>query len=131
MILRRVALALILVLIFPLLAFADGQRVILVMDASGSMRGKINGQSKMAIAKEVVAKVVGTWKPEDELGLVVYGHRDKNSCEDIETVIEPGVLDSAAFINRVEALVPKGKTPMTQAVLQAADALRYQENLQL
>ena len=68
MILRRVALALILVLIFPLLALADGQRVILVMDASGSMRGKINGQSKMAIAKEVVAKVVGTWKPEGRSG---------------------------------------------------------------
>lgn len=127
MMLRRLVLSLVFVCLLPLLAFADGQRVILVMDASGSMRGKINGQTKMAIAKEVVAKVVGAWKPEDELGLVVYGHRDKNSCDDIETVIEPGRLDSRAFIGKVEGLVPKGKTPMTQAVLQAADALRYQE----
>ena len=95
MMLRRLVLSLVFVCLLPLLAFADGQRVILVMDASGSMRGKINGQTKMAIAKEVVAKVVGAWKPEDELGLVVYGHRDKNSCDDIETVIEPGQLDQA------------------------------------
>jgi Ca-activated chloride channel homolog len=127
MMFRRLILSLVFVVLLPFLAFADGQRVILVMDASGSMRGKINGQTKMAIAKEVVAKVVGSWKPEDELGLVVYGHRDKNSCDDIETVIEPGKLDSSDFISKVEGLLPKGKTPMTQAVLQAADALRYQD----
>ncbi len=127
MMLRRLVLSLFFVSLLPLLAIAEGQRVILVMDASGSMRGKINGQTKMAIAKEVVAKVVGTWKPEDELGLVVYGHRDKNSCDDIETVIEPGKLNSVVYLEKIEGLVPKGKTPMTQAVLQAADALRYQE----
>ena len=127
MMLRRLVLSLVFVVLLPFLAFAEGQRVILVMDASGSMRGKINGQTKMAIAKQVVSKVIGAWKPEDELGLVVYGHRDKNSCDDIETLIEPGQLDSGIYLGKVEALVPKGKTPMTQAVLQAADALRYQE----
>ena len=42
----------------------EGARVILVLDASGSMWGQIDGKSKMEIAKEVVGRVVGNWKPE-------------------------------------------------------------------
>jgi Ca-activated chloride channel family protein len=106
---------------------ADGQRVILVLDASGSMWGQINGTSKMEIAKDVVAKVVGTWKPSDELGLVAYGHREKGSCDDIQVLSEPGALDANAYLKSVNGLNPKGKTPMTKAVRMAAEALKYTE----
>ncbi len=105
----------------------DGSRVILVLDASGSMRGKIDGTSKMDIAKEVVAKLVSEWKPADELGLVSYGHREKGSCTDIEVLREPGKLDTGDYMKAVNALNPKGKTPMTAAVRMAAEALQYTE----
>ena len=105
----------------------DGARVILVLDASGSMWGQIDGKSKMEIAKEVVGKVVANWKPEDELGLVAYGHREKGSCTDIEVLREPGPLDAADYMSAVNALNPKGKTPMTAAVRMAAEALKYTE----
>jgi Ca-activated chloride channel family protein len=105
----------------------EGSRVILVLDASGSMRGKIEGKTKMDIAKEVVAKLVAAWKPEDELGLVAYGHREKGSCEDIEVLREPGALDADSYMDAVNGLNPKGKTPMTAAVRKAAEALQYTE----
>jgi len=105
----------------------DGQRVILVLDASGSMWGQIDGKPKMQIAKEVVGKVIADWNPTDEIGLVAYGHRQKGACDDIEVLLEPGTLDTASFINKVNALNPKGKTPMTQAVRQAAEALQFTE----
>ena len=108
-------------------ASAEGQRVILVLDASGSMWGKIGGNTKIDIAKEVVGKVVGKWKAEDELGLVAYGHRKKGACDDIETLIEPGPLDAGAYMAAVKAISPKGKTPMTEAIRQAAEALKYTE----
>ena len=108
-------------------ASAEGQRVILVLDASGSMWGKIGGKTKIDIAKEVVGKVVGKWKAEDELGLVAYGHRKKGACDDIETLIEPGPLDAGAYMAAVKAISPKGKTPMTEAIRQAAEALKYTE----
>jgi Ca-activated chloride channel homolog len=104
-----------------------GSRVILILDASGSMRAKINGKAKIDIAKEVVGKIVAGWKPEDELGLVVYGHRKKGECSDIETVKEPGPLNAQDFMAAVNAIQPKGQTPMTQAVKQAAEALQYTE----
>jgi Ca-activated chloride channel homolog len=105
----------------------EGARVILVLDASGSMRGKIDGRSKMDIAKVVVGKIVKSWNTADELGLVVYGHRQKGSCEDIEVLREPGTLDAASYMKAVKSLNPKGKTPMTQAVRMAAESLQYTE----
>jgi Ca-activated chloride channel homolog len=126
----RLALA-ILFSIFMSLNFAraadEGARVVLVLDASGSMWGQIDGKSKMEIAKAVVGKVVGNWKPADELGLVVYGHREKGSCADIEVVREAGVIDAGDFMGAVNALNPKGKTPMTAAVRMAAESLKYTE----
>lgn len=105
----------------------EGARVTLVLDASGSMWGQIDGKSKMDIAKEVVGKVVGSWKPENELGLVAYGHREKGSCSDIEVLREPGALDAGDYMSAVNALNPKGKTPMTAAVRMAAESLKYTE----
>ncbi len=113
--------------ILPSAASAEGRRVILVLDASGSMWGQIGSKSKMQIAKGVVGKVIGTWKPEDEIGLVAYGHRKKGACDDIEVLQEPGALDAASFMAKVNGLAPKGKTPMTQAVRMAAEALKYTE----
>jgi len=114
-------------LFFAVAAQAEGQRVILVLDASGSMWGQIGGKTKIEIAKDVVGKVVSKWNPQDELGLVVYGHREKGSCSDIETLIEPGLLDAGRYMSAVKGITPKGKTPMTQAIRQAAESLKFTE----
>jgi Ca-activated chloride channel family protein len=127
MLLKRVSLALLFTSFLTTASLAEGQRVILVLDASGSMWAQINGVSKMDIARDVVGKVLGKWNPEDDLGLVVYGHREKGSCTDIETMLPPRPLDVAAYMSPIKSLVPKGKTPMTQAVRQAAEALKYTE----
>jgi Ca-activated chloride channel family protein len=123
----RIAAILLLAFFTSLPALAEGQRVILVLDASGSMWGQVDGRAKIDIAKEIVGKVVGTWKADDELGLVAYGHRKKGACDDIETLIEPGPLDAGTFMQSVNSLSPKGKTPMTQSVRQAAEALKFTE----
>ena len=126
--LQRVLFALVFSLfaIAPVLA-EDGSRVILVLDASGSMRAKINGKSKIDIAKQVVGDLVKTWKPEDELGLIAYGHREKGNCADIEVLREPGKLDASDYMMAVNSLEPKGQTPMTAAVKMAAQSLQFTE----
>jgi Ca-activated chloride channel homolog len=115
-------------LIHPVTATAEeGARVILVLDASGSMWGQIGGKPKMQIAKEVVGKVIANWKEADEIGLVAYGHRQKGSCDDIQVLIEPGKLDKDAYMKAVKGLNAKGKTPMTAAVRMAAESLKFTE----
>lgn len=101
--------------------------VMLVLDQSGSMWGQIKGQSKLEIARSAVASLVQNWKPEDQLGLVAYGHRRKGDCADIETVLPYGKVDSSQFIKRVNSLQALGMTPLSQAVIHAAEALKLSE----
>lgn len=121
-------LMLLVILLMPLSAVAqDRSRAILVMDGSGSMWGQIEGEAKITIAQGVVRDLLGTLPAEMELGLTIYGHRRKGDCSDIETVVLPGADTHSGIIEAVNQIKPKGKTPMTEAVRQAALALRYTE----
>jgi len=105
----------------------DNPRAILVLDASGSMWGQIDGTAKITIAQDVIGKLLATLPEDQELGLTVYGHRRKGDCSDIETVIQPGIGTRNAIAAAVNAIKPKGKTPLSAAVIQAAEALKYTE----
>lgn len=102
-------------------------RTILVLDASGSMWGQIDGRAKIEIAREVIGKLVDGLPEDTELGLVTYGHRKKGDCGDIELLVEPSTLDRTAFKKTVDAIQPKGMTPLTAAVEFAAENLRSTE----
>jgi Ca-activated chloride channel homolog len=104
-----------------------GENMMLVLDASGSMWGQINGKTKVEIARETVADVLKTWRDDNALGLVAYGHRRKGDCTDIETLIEPGPLDRAGFLATVNGLNAKGMTPLSAAVKHAAGVLKSSE----
>ena len=124
----RIYLTLLLaILCAPLPAQAEKQ-VVLVLDASGSMWGQIDGKAKITIAREVVDGILQEWNSDNSIGLVTYGHRRKGDCGDIETLIPVGRLDRAAFNKVIGGLNPKGKTPMTAAVELAAETLRHTEN---
>ena len=113
--------------VFSSWALADKQ-VMLVLDASGSMWGQIDGKPKITIARDVVDGMLADWNADSQLGLVTYGHRRKGDCSDIETLIPVSDLDVTAFNQAVANLNPKGKTPMTEAVRQAAAQLKHTEN---
>ncbi|WP_295390904.1 VWA domain-containing protein [uncultured Thiodictyon sp.] len=102
-------------------------QVMLVLDASGSMWGRLDGRSKMDIAKQALKDLLADWPADREVGLVVYGHSSKGDCNDIETVVPVGPLDATTLGQRVDGLVPKGMTPLSAAVKQAAEALKFTE----
>lgn len=117
-----------------MLAFASTARapkandVVLVLDVSNSMWGQIDGIAKIEIAREVIAGLVADWSPDVGLGLVAYGHRRERDCGDIELVVPVAPIDPAAFTATVNALVPRGRTPLTEAVRLAAETLGYRDN---
>lgn len=107
-------------------------QAILVLDASGSMWAQMDGPdgrktTRIETARDTVSGLLEQLSPDIELGLIAYGHRRKGDCKDIQTLIAPGPLDKAAFRSTVNKLSPKGMTPLTDAVKQAAEALRYTE----
>lgn len=121
-------LALATVLLAAAYAAQAGENMLLVLDASGSMRGKIEGRTKVDIARDTVAGVVRGWSPENQLGLIAYGHRRKGDCADIETLIPVGPLDPDAYLTTVNGLGALGMTPLSAAVRQAAQALDWSEH---
>lgn len=126
---KRVVLTVLcfLLLISTIPIFATQERVILVLDASGSMWGQIDGQNKITIAREVIESVIKDWDQNHQLGLIAYGHRKKGDCKDIEELIPVGKLDRNNFNKAVKELNPKGRTPLTDAVRIAAEKLKYTE----
>lgn len=105
----------------------DYANSILVLDASGSMWGQIEGVTKIEIAQGVVGDLLNTLPESQRIGLTAYGHRTRGDCSDIETLVQPGDSSRAQIAAAVNALQPRGKTPMTDAVVQAAEALKYTE----
>lgn len=106
---------------------APSGRATLVLDASGSMWGQIGGKAKINIARQAIKSLVRTMDPGVQLGLTAYGHNRKGDCTDIENLIPAGPNTGQEIISTVDKIVPTGMTPLSDAVRQAAEDLKYSE----
>ena len=120
------SIAVCLAAMLPLAAHAEGKSI-LILDASGSMWGQIDGRPKLEIAREALGSVLSAIPADTELGLMAYGHREKGSCEDIELVVPPGTGTAGAITDAANTLKFLGKTPLSEAVRRAASELRSTE----
>ncbi len=116
------ALAFLLCGMLPARAEDDGtaRNVMLIVDASGSMKKAVDGESRMAAAKRVLAETLATIPPEVRLGLLAYGHRKAKDCKDMELVSPIGAEDAATIAGRIQELTPKGETPIAASLEMAA-----------
>lgn len=112
--------------LLPHAALAEGKSII-VLDASGSMWGQIDGRAKLEIARDALSEVLSGIDPAAELGLMAYGHREKGSCSDIELVVPPAAGTAQAISEAAAGMKFLGKTPLSEAVRQAAAELRSTE----
>ncbi|WKX13730.1 VWA domain-containing protein [Streptomyces sp. NL15-2K] len=122
-------------LAFPVAAAAgeptgeDAPKVDLVLDVSGSMRARdIDGQSRMAAAKQAFNEVLDATPEEVRLGIRTLGANypgddRKTGCEDTAQLYPVGPLDRTEAKTAVATLTPTGWTPIGPALLKAADDL--------
>jgi Ca-activated chloride channel family protein len=99
-------------LLLPGWAAAGPANVELIIDASGSMAARMEGRSKMDIAKEVLAGLLADLPADAQVAVRAYGHRRKNDCNDIELLAPLGPRGSIPVEGRVNALKPVGMTPI-------------------
>jgi hypothetical protein len=107
------------------------RNVMLIVDASGSMKKAVDGESRMTAAKRVLAETLATMPPDVRLGLLAYGHRKAKDCKDMELVSPIGAEDAGTIAGRIQELTPKGETPIAAALEMAAKsflAFKGQEN---
>jgi Ca-activated chloride channel family protein len=107
---------------------AASGNIVFILDASGSMWGQVEGTAKIAIAKEVLTGLVQELPDDATVGLVAYGHRRKGDCDDVEELIPLGRLDKEKTIAKIQALSPKGKTPISRSVRLTAERLKNLED---
>lgn len=110
------------------LAQEQSGKAMIVLDASGSMWGQIEGEAKISIAKRVLSDVLSASPQSLHLGLMAYGHRQKGSCDDIELLVTPSAQSAGQISNLAAGISPKGKTPLSDAVKSAAETLKYEED---
>jgi Mg-chelatase subunit ChlD len=94
--------------------------VMLIVDASGSMKKQVDGESRMAAAKRVLAQTLATIPGDVRLGLLAYGHRKAKDCTDMELVSPIGAEDAGTIAGRIQKLTPKGETPIAASLEMAA-----------
>ncbi|WP_369274268.1 VWA domain-containing protein [Streptomyces sp. R11] len=119
---------------FPAGAVADetsalAPKVDLVLDVSGSMRARdIDGQSRMAAAKQAFNEVLDATPEEVQLGIRTLGANypgddRRTGCKDTAQLYPVGPLDRTEAKTAVATLTPTGWTPIGPALLKAADDL--------
>lgn len=99
----------------------------IVFDASGSM-GTTDYALKVpriARLKQSLGVVVPEVAPVRRLGLIVYGEGAYDDCKSIQLHMRPTANASDQLLSLVETINPRGRTPLTDSVRQAAEVLDY------
>jgi len=108
---------------------ADGDKekkqlhIEILLDASGSMAGKVNGKVKMEEAKEAIEDFVSDVPKDAKISLRVYGHKGSNaqkdkavSCDSAEVIYPHGAYKKDAFSKALDQVEPTGWTPLAKAM---------------
>lgn len=101
----------------------------IVFDASGSMSGNQtlgipNSQARIDEVRAALAEVLPTITKIRKVGLITYGPGPYNQCN-IHVEFPPEPDAGQKIMHAVNALVPAGKTPLTEATEKAAEVLDY------
>ena len=106
----------------PVVSLSD-RSVEIVVDASRSMWGRMHGQPKMVVAKDILQDV-SYWFPEDlDLALRAYGSTspsDSNNCGDSMLLVPFGDENREPIRRAIAGLRTLGQTPIAYALNQAS-----------
>ena len=112
-------------------------KAIILLDASSSMLLSVDNKVKIDIAKEAVKSFADAIGQDNEVSLVVYGHKgseadaDKElSCNSIEEIYPMGPFEEGAFEKSLTTFESKGYTPLAGAIDKAASMSKdFEENV--
>jgi len=98
--------------------------IIFIYDASGSMWGELEGETKRSIARSVLSETITQLPEEQQIGLVAYGHRKQGDCKDVEFLVEVSNTDKSKITTALKSVKSLGKTPLAYSALQVINKLK-------
>jgi Ca-activated chloride channel homolog len=101
----------------------------IVFDGSGSMSGNEtlgipNSRARIDEARSALAQVLPNATKFRHIGLVTYGPGPWNQCN-VKLNFKPMPNAAVTIMSTVNSIVPAGKTPLTQGIEEAAEALDF------
>ena len=108
---------------------SSAERLDVIIDVSNSMWGQIGGRPKIVIAREALQGALRDLPLDVAVGLRAYGHRvnveDKEAgCADTERLLVPAAGNGPAIVDLANRLTPRGQTPITRSLQEAAADLQ-------
>jgi Ca-activated chloride channel homolog len=104
------------------------------MDSSGSMAGKVQGQTKMHLAKQAVQQFASNLPEGANVAVRVYGNKGTSSqkdkaisCSSSEMLYPLQPYDSNKFQSAIANLKPAGWTPLAASIKSAKNDLAKQQ----
>ncbi len=126
--LKALSIALAFLILIPAtMVCAEKSLIFYILDGSGSMWGRVDGKLKIQAAKEAMTTLLKETPDEVQCGVMVYGHRRKGDCSDIEMIVPIGKLKKEEAISRIKGITPKGKTPISDSIAMAIDHVKKSE----
>jgi len=103
-------------------AGASAANMLLILDGSNSMWGQVDGVAKIETAKSVLGGLLRDLPADTRVGFMAYGHTEDGTCEDVRMVSDIGSEGADAVIAKIDAITPRGKTPIAKALRQSEAA---------
>ncbi|MCG7335273.1 VWA domain-containing protein [Sporosarcina sp. ACRSM] len=111
-------------------AKARKTNIVILMDASGSMKAEVAGGVKMALAKEAIEAFTSELEDDVHVSLLAYGHKGRGvesekelSCSSIDEVYPLGAYEETAFHEAMDSFQASGWTPLAGAMEKAGELL--------
>jgi hypothetical protein len=102
----------------------ESHNLLIIVDSSRSMlQLTTDGKEKLWAAKTALSKLIDKLPDDTNVGLMVFGHREKYRCDDIEMVLPIAPLNKPVIKKKLEVLKPTGVTPLTTSLDKAAQHL--------
>jgi len=105
---------------------AKERNTLLILDSSGSMALILGKETRMSVAKSVIKDWITKFKENENLGLMVYGHKGSNSakdkavsCQGIDLFYPLQKVDKEKFNQAIDSFSPNGWTPIAASFLKA------------
>lgn len=103
---------------------ARAESRIVVLDATNSMWGPIEGGRKYQIAQDAITRAASGLLPATRLGLYVVGNQPGAGCEAIREALPLGPLDRGRLDRSFESAIPDaGRMPLFPAIERAVKAI--------
>ncbi|WP_232058432.1 vWA domain-containing protein [Nibribacter ruber] len=101
-------------------------RLLFLLDASGSMQAKWEESNRWQVAKTMLAKMADSLDSYGnlEIALRVYGHQftvAQKNCKDSKLEVPFAPKNAKAIKQKLQAITPKGNTPITYSLQQSAN----------